>query len=360
MPVDAIHQFVPSFAPRDAIGTHTRAVRRLLHDLGIESRVYVGEAREAAKGEVRDYRKYEGARAGQRTWLLYQLSTGSKMVDWLLGRPEPKLVDYHNITPPGFYFPWEAHIGVELDHGRQQIPVLAQATELAFCDSAYNESELVDFGYPKTVVAPIFVDYDSFDAGVDTRLLDSLRSSKRGAEWLFVGRISPNKCQHDVLKAFAAYRRLFDPHARLTLVGGWSSHAYGTALERYAAALGLAGAVTLAGSVTQPVLAAYYGMADVFVCLSEHEGFCVPLLEAMHHEVPVVAYAAAAVPETLGDGGLLLANKSPVAVAAAVDRLVGDAALRQALVAAGQRRLDDFATERVRARWTDALRSLVG
>jgi glycosyltransferase involved in cell wall biosynthesis len=357
---DAIHQFVPSFAPRDAIGTHTRAVRRLLHDLGIESDIYVRESREAAKGEVRDYLHYEGARPGQRTWLLYQLSTGSKMVNWLLARPEPKLVDYHNITPPQYFFPWEAHIGVELDHGRQQIPVLSQSTDLAFCDSEYNESELVEYGYPKTVVAPIFVDYDSFDAGCDRRLLDSLASSKRGADWLFVGRISPNKCQHDVVKAFAAYRRVFDPHARLTLVGGSSSHAYKMAIAQYADALGLGGAVTLAGSVPADALAAHYRNADVFVCLSEHEGFCVPLLEAMHHRVPIVAFDAAAVPETLAGGGLLLADKSPVTVAAAVDRVVHDASLREVLVEAGQQRLAEFGTKRVRERWTDAVRSLVG
>jgi len=358
--VDAIHQFVPSFAPRDAIGTHTRAVRRLLNEMGIESDIYVRESRDVAKGEVRDYLRYEVPRPGQRTWLLYQLSTGSKMVDWLLARPEPKLVDYHNITPPQFFFPWEAHIGVELDHGRQQIPVLAQGTDLAFCDSAYNESELVEYGYPKTVVAPIFVDYASFDAGCDERLLDSLQSTKRGADWLFVGRVSPNKCQHDIVKAFAAYRRLHDPHARLTLVGGSSSHAYETAITEYAAALGIGHAVTLAGSVSQQALAAHFRTADVFVCLSEHEGFCVPLLEAMHHRVPVVAYGASAVPETLAGGGLLLADKSPVSVAAAVDRVVHDAALRAALVEAGQQRLEDFSTERVKARWIEAIRSLVG
>jgi glycosyltransferase involved in cell wall biosynthesis len=355
---DAIHQFVPSFAPRDAIGTHVRALRRLLHGLGIESDVYVGESREAGKGEVRDYLSYAGAKSGQRTWLLYQLSTGSKVAEYLLARPEPKLVDYHNITPPQFFFPWEAHVGVELDHGRQQIPLLAHCTDLAFNDSAFNEAELIQMGYPKTVVAPIFVDYESFDRGADARLLDRLASSKRGAEWLFVGRIAPNKAQHEIVKAFAAYRRLYDQYARLTLVGGSSSHAYLTAIKRYAEALGVDTAVTLAGSVSQPELAAYFSAADVFVCLSDHEGFCVPLLEAMHHRVPVVAYESSAVPETLGDGGLLLSTKGPVEVAAAVHRVVADEAVRNALVAAGQRRLADFSPERVTAVWTDALKSL--
>ncbi|HEV7887485.1 MAG TPA: glycosyltransferase family 4 protein [Acidimicrobiales bacterium] len=357
---DAIHQFVPSFVPRDAIGTHVRAVRDLLRGMGIESDVYVRESRGAAKGEARDYLSYQGARPGERTWLLYQLSTGSKMAEHLLARPEPKLVDYHNITPPGFFFPWEAHVGVELDHGRRQIPLLADVTDLAFNDSAFNESELIEVGFRKTVVAPIFVDYASFDQGVDAGLLDRLLTNKRGAHWLFVGRIAPNKCQHEVVKALAAYRRLYDPQARLTLVGGSSSHAYLTAIERYVDALGLEDAVTLTGSIGQPQLAAHFQAADVFVCLSEHEGFCVPLLEAMHNRVPIVAYDATAVPETLGQGGLLLTDKSPVAVASVVARVVGDDGLRDALVVAGQARLADFSTERVRAQWVDAVKSVVG
>jgi L-malate glycosyltransferase len=355
---DAIHQFVPSFAPRDAIGTHVRALRRLLRGLGIESDVYVAEAREAGKGEVREYLKYAGARPGQRTWLLYQLSTGSKMADYVVARPEAKLVDYHNITPPHFFDPWEGHVGAELVRGRKQIPQFAHCTDLAFNDSAFNEAELIEMGYPKTVVAPIFVDYDSFDQGADARLLDRLVSTKRGADWLFVGRIAPNKAQHDIVKAFAAYRRLYDQYARLTLVGGSSSHAYLTAIKKYAAALGIDDAVVLAGSLSQPELAACFQAADVFVCLSEHEGFCVPLLEAMHHRLPIVAYDAAAVPETLGGGGLLLGDKSPTTVAAAVHRVVADDAVRAALVEAGRRRLADFSTERVAAIWTDALKTL--
>jgi glycosyltransferase involved in cell wall biosynthesis len=358
--VDAIHQFVPSFVPRDAVGTHTRAVRRLLREMGIESDIYVRESREAAKGEVRDYLSYAGAKPGQRTWLLYHLSTGSKVAEYLLGRPEPKLVDYHNITPPEFFFPWEAHVGVELDHGRQQIPLLSSCTDLAFADSAFNESELVAAGFPKTVVAPIFVDYDSFDQGIDGRLLDKLLSARRGAHWLFVGRIAPNKAQHEVVKAFAAYRRLYDPAAQLTLVGGSSSHAYLSAIKKYIDALGLQTAVSITGSIGQQQLAAHFHAADVFVCLSEHEGFCVPLLEAMHNRLPVVAYDATAVPETLGDGGLLVSDKSPVALAAVVDRVVRDGRVRETLVAAGQERLAEYSTERVRERWVDALRSLLG
>src|SRR5207248_3376126 len=169
------------------------------------------------------------------------------------------------------------------------------------------------------------------------------------------GRLAPNKAQHDLIKALAAYRRLYDPRARLHLVGTSSSESYRTALVAYADALDLVDAVEFTGSVSDGELAAHYRAADVFVCVSEHEGFCVPLLEAMHHRLPIVAYAAAAVPETLGDGGLLLNSKDPYTVAAAVQRVVSDADLRAQLVAAGTRRLHDFDLDRSREKLLGAI-----
>jgi glycosyltransferase involved in cell wall biosynthesis len=135
---------------------------------------------------------------------------------------------------------------------------------------------------------------------------------------------------------------------------------YRTALEGLVEDLDLRDAVTLTGGVAAEVLAAHYASADVFVCLSEHEGFCVPLLEAMHHRVPVVAYAAAAVPETLGGAGVLLADKSPLTVAAALHLLQADAGLRAALVAAGSARVAEFRLDRTRARYVELFEGLVG
>ncbi len=161
------------------------------------------------------------------------------------------------------------------------------------------------------------------------------------------------------MKAFAAYRRAYDPHARLTLIGGSSSHSYLTALDAYVTSLGLDGAVRNLGSVPGGRLTAHYATADVFVCLSDHEGFCVPLLEAMAHGLPVVAYAAAAVPETLGGAGLLLPRKDPATVAAACHRVATDAALRQRFAAAGRARLAHFSLANTEAAMIDALRPVL-
>jgi glycosyltransferase involved in cell wall biosynthesis len=357
--VVAVHQFVPSFAPRDAIGGHARHIQQALADAGFESKMFVGEAREVGRTVVEDYRSFAGGRGP--TWLLYQLSTGSRMAEFLQARPEPRIVDYHNVTPPAFFAHWEPVVARELAAGRNQMEELAAGTALGLADSAFNRAELDDAGYARTAVLPILLDLSQFETAVDQRRLDQLRTAKAGggADLLFVGRISPNKCQHDLIKALAVYRRLYDPRARLHLVGGSSSHAYWTALHRYAEHLELGGSIHLHGSVSPGALAAHYRAADAFVCLSEHEGFCVPLLEAWHHRLPVVAFAAAAVPETVAGGGLVLPNKDPVTVAAAMHRVLSDARLRELLVAAGLARLGDFDLERTRKILVAAVEELV-
>jgi glycosyltransferase involved in cell wall biosynthesis len=176
---------------------------------------------------------------------------------------------------------------------------------------------------------------------------------------LFVGRLAANKAQHDIVKAFAAYRQFHDQRARLHLVGGGGDDPYGRTLRRFVEALGLQDAVTLTGGVSAAQLAAYYATADVFVVCSEHEGFCVPLLEAMHNRVPIVAYGATAVGETLARAGVVLPTKAPSVVAAAVARVVDDAALRGTLVDAGVERLGDFALERTRGKFWSAIEQVL-
>jgi glycosyltransferase involved in cell wall biosynthesis len=354
--VTAVHQLVASFAPRDATGNHTVQVQKVLRELGYESEIYVADARPEVRRQTRPYQEYPGG-----GWLLYQLSTGSRVADWLVSRPEPKIVNYHNITPASFFAPWEPHVGVELDAGRRQLRELAPLTALAIADSHYNEDELVEVGYPKTTVVPILLDTAAFDRGVDEVELVRLRAQTGGgAAWLFVGRLAPNKCHHDLLKAFAVFLRTFDPAARLRLVGGSSSGAYEAALHELASAIGVDHAVDFVGDASDEVIGAHFHAADVYVSVSEHEGFGVPLLEAMHHGVPVVAYGAAAVPETVGSAGLCLESKAPSTVATAVRRLLTDDALRAALVTAGSARVAAFDLGTNRRLFAEAVRAVVG
>ncbi|CAN5847165.1 glycosyltransferase family 4 protein [soil metagenome] len=354
----ALHQFVPTLEP-GAVGAHMLELRDVARGLGLASELFAEHLHPTMAGQGHDFRDYGRAvRPTPGDVLVYQTAIGSVVADFVASRPEVLAVNHHNITPERFFSTWEPGVVHGVRWGRAQLATMADRARLGIADSSYNEAELTALGYRETEVVPVLVDVAANDADVDQAYLDQLRPGARGAAWLFVGRVAPHKAQHDLIKAFAVYRRVYDPDARLRIVGGSSSPSYFAALERFVSALGLDDAVALTGSVAPGELAAHYRAADVLVCLSEHEGFCVPLLEAMHHRVPIVAYGAAAVPETLGDGGLCLAVKAPTMVAAAVARVVDDQELRAHLVAAGTARLATFALSSTRRRMAAALERL--
>jgi len=328
-----IHQFTPILEP-GAVGSHTLMARDVLRNAGHTSEIYTPDVHRAFADEgarpLGDYRR--GADV-----LVYHLAIGSPVANMLLGRREPLVVNHHNLTPLRYLESWQSDAARGVVWGRSQLRELAPRAAVGIGDSHFNEAELIEAGYRRTTVVPILFDPQSISVEPDpaTERVDA-------TTWLFVGRLAANKAQHDIVKAFAAYRQFHDADARLHLVGGGVDDPYGHTLRRFIEALGLHDAVTLTGSVSAAQLAAHYATADVFVVCSEHEGFCVPLLEAMYHGVPIVAFAAAAVPETLGNAGLLLDVKDACTVAAAVDRVVRDEALRGQLVAAGTSRVQQF------------------
>ena len=244
---------------------------------------------------------------------------------------------------------------------------------LGLADSHYNEVDLVAAGCPRTAVVPVLVDLDRLLTAPDqrvaarlaaekaARLVDQVASTDAGsasADWLFVGRVVPSKAQHDLVKALWAYRRLYDPTARLHLVGSTPSNRYLAVLRAFIADLGLQGAVRIAGEVSDAALAAYFDAADVYVSASLHEGFGVPLLEAMHVGVPVVARSAGAVDGTVGDAGLLLDSAGPSVIAAAVRRVLTDRSLRERLAAAGRRQVAEHTLAGSGRRTVEAIASV--
>jgi glycosyltransferase involved in cell wall biosynthesis len=355
-----VHQFVHSYVDHDATSAHARNLQRIIQSLGIKSEVYAGEWR-GDKSKATFFRDYATNNAPDRTWLLYHLSTASPMAAYLNDRPEHVAMSYHNITPYSYLAPWEPGVAPELEIARQQLKSLSQNTELAVAASHYSEHELREAGFRNTMTAPILFDASHFSRALDQKVYDKLRRAKDsgGADWLFVGRITPHKCQHQIVQAFAVYKRLYDENARLHLVGGLSSHRYWSVLNQYVERLDMQDSVFITKGVSDGALGAYYAAADVFVCLSEHEGFGVPVLEALHNDVPVIAFDAAAVGETLGAGGLVLQDKSPSTVAVAAHRLLADEGLRKAMIAAGHTRLQDFALPVVEKQWTQIIEQMV-
>ena len=269
-------QVIPSLASRDAIGAHTLALSHALRSAGIDSDIFYGNCTPDVADRGRPV--VELGRATRDRWLLYQSSIGSGVYDILAARSEPKLVNYHNITPAELLAPWEPNVGFEVALGRSQLQRLAPHSGLAVADSAYNEGELAEVGYRTTAVVPLLIDMTATGADPDPALAGRLAAAKErgGADLLFVGKVSPHKAPHDLVKMLAVYRRCFDPRARLHLVGSPLGERYGPSLAAFVEDLGMSDAVTVTGSVSPAELEAYYRAADVFVCASDHEGFCSP------------------------------------------------------------------------------------
>lgn len=347
MTIAAVHQVVPSLRPHDAVGAHTLRLRDLLRSTGLRSTIFSDDVDPALVAEAQPIAALPPPdRHG--TAIVYQCSIGNEVVDLLLERPEPLVVNYHNLTPVAQLLRWAPDMAHLVGWGRSQLAQLATRSVLGIGDSEYNTSELRACGFTAAATAPILL-ADATFAGAPVR--------DRTTDWLFVGRIVPNKAQHDVLLAFAWHLAHHDPSARLRLVGSVAAPRYHDALLALIDRLDLGGSVVFEQALDEGALAAAYATAGVFVCLSDHEGFCIPILEALAHDLPVVAHAAAAVPETLGGAGLLLDTKDPVLVATAAQRVLHDATLRTLLVARGRERLDRFRPEPVAQQHLAALRS---
>ncbi len=360
--VRRIDQFVPSFVKHDAISNHVQQVRRLLRSAGYSSDVYYEHLDPRLEGEARPFADCDPAPDPERL-ILYHASTHSDMTDWLIGAArggQAVALDYHNITPSRYFARWEPLAARSMDLARRQLADLVPWAALAVADSAYNASELVALGHSRTTVCPLLLDLGEFHQEPDPAAVARLANRGSGPLWLFVGRLAPNKCQHDVIAAFALYRRLYQPGARLALLGGATSARYLLSLQAMAEELELGDSVEFVGSAGFPEMLAYFAAADAFVCLSEHEGFCVPLIEAMEVGVPVVAYRSSAVTETVGSSGILLDDKDPLAVAAAVEALLSDGERRRAAVEAGRRRAADFSRPRTEPRWLEELERFGG
>jgi glycosyltransferase involved in cell wall biosynthesis len=256
-----------------------------------------------------------------------------------MGAPDRLVVRYHNVTPPEFFAGFLPHLARQCQEGRRELRAFAARAELGLAVSEFNRRELAQAGFPRTDVLPIPLDLDALVSGSASPAVRRLYADGR-TNLLFVGRIIPNKRIEDLLRMFAVYQRTLDPASRLLLVGDhWGYEPYLLRLEELARALGLED-VVFTGQVEDDELRAYYAASAAYVSLSEHEGFCVPLLEAMAFGLPVLAYDAGAVSETLGGAGVLVGEKPPDVLAALVHRLVTDAALRRSVLEGQARRLE--------------------
>jgi glycosyltransferase involved in cell wall biosynthesis len=325
----AIHQVLATLGYGDAIGHEVLGIQRVLRTAGFESDIFVETVDPRLESLTRDYRELVDASAPDNL-LLHHFSIGSKASRTAYALPDRMALIYHNITPPEYFAAVHPTLARQCFRGRRELHAYIDRCELALGDSEFNRQDLESLGFPRTAVLPVVPDLSHLDNTADwfvARQFDD--------DWtniLFVGRVIGNKKIEDLIHIFRAYQAAFNPRSRLLIVGVFSVfERYFAALTHMANELRLSD-VHFVGHVSDAELIAYYEAADLFLCASEHEGFCVPLVEAFYKQVPVLAYAATAVPATMDGAGVLYEDKCPMHVAAVMDAILSDPTLQDRIV----------------------------
>ena len=351
-----INQWVPAAHRGDAIGDSARKVRDLLRAAGYDSDLFALTMDDDLRGDVRPFGD-PAARRGDAT--IFHFALPSPMTEAFAALDGARVLQYHNITPAAFFAPYDAGLFRLAALGRRELRSLVGHVDLALGDSDFNRRELEATGFAPTGVLPIAIDTARITNAPRRPALEKILGDGL-INFLFVGRIVPNKKIEDHIRLAEMYKRYVDSYYRFIFVGRCDG------LPRYYAQVRalvdeyqmLPDRFWFTGPVPDADLAAFYRWADVYVSLSEHEGFCVPLLEAMAADVPVLAYAAGAVPETMGGAGVLFEPKDLEFAAEMMGTLVYDRPVRDAVVAGQRRRLEDFAPDRIQARLMDVIAGL--
>jgi L-malate glycosyltransferase len=330
MPRPQVHQVLATLGYGDAIGHEVLGIQRVLREAGYASDIFVETADPRLEHRTRDYRDLLDV-SDPDSVLIHHFSIGSRASRVAYALPDKMVLVYHNITPPEFFIGVHPLLVQLCFMGRRELGAYRTRCVLALGDSAFNRDELDALGFPRTGVLPVVPSFGHLAGTPDRRLADGFDDGWTNI--LFVGRMIPNKRIDDLIRTFHAYKTQCNPRARLLLVGSYGGFdLYFAMLQQLVATLGVPD-VFFMGHVSNEELSAFYDVADIFLCASEHEGFCVPLVEAFHKRIPVVAYAAAAVPSTMDGGGVLYTDKSPLHVARVLHAIADDEDLADRIVA---------------------------
>jgi glycosyltransferase involved in cell wall biosynthesis len=351
-----VHQFVPRLAWGDAVGNQVRYLRALLRSWGFESEVFADQTDEASASEARPADQYP-RQARADSLLLIHHSFQSRLVPLLRRAPGRKALIYHNVTPAALFEGFERKTAAACVGAREELLELRPLVQAAFAYSRFSAEELSALGYPPPRVLPFAVDWSAFDVAPDPVLRAQLDDGCRNV--LFVGRGVPSKRIDDVMRVFTAYQRLHAPRSRLLIAGDLNrDSAYGLHVHGVKELLGTE-QIQFLGRVSAAQLSALYSAAHVYLSMSRHEGFGVPLLEAMYRGVPVVAYGAAAVPETMAGAGLVSLTRDPLEVARLLAVLDHAPELRARVLAGQKARLATLGQDAVARQVREALEDVL-
>ena len=334
---------MPTITFGDGVSNDALQIQKLLMEHGIMSHIYAENIGAKVPAEI-VHPIADLPKTDENDIIIYHGSQGTELnyrMETLKARR--KIMVYHNITPGSFFAEYSENLERLVEEGYAGMRFLADKLDCCIADSAYNAEQLRAMGYQCQIeVCPILIPFSDYDTEPDQALIERLKAD-HFENFLFVGRITPNKKQEDVIRCFYYYHKYYNSQSRLILVGNYEGmESYYLRLLKYVYQLHLQDYVVFPGHISFREILAYYHAADAFLCMSEHEGFCIPVVEAMYFSIPVIAYRSTAVPETLGSGGLLTDSKDGPLVAAMMDRVIRDKDLRSWIKHKQQLRIESF------------------
>ena len=339
-----INQILPDITCGDAISNHALEIKNILKSCGYESEIFAQRVHPKLGHVIKNCNDYKKLSSSENI-IIFHFSIGSEVSRFVKNLPDKKILIYHNITPYNYFVGINDTLAQLLKNGRKELTEFSNMTCLALGDSEYNQRDLAELGFENTGVLPIIVDFDKYGQEPDNKILDKFTDDY--TNFIFVGRLSPNKKEEDIVKVFYYYNKCINQKSRLFLVGSYvGTERYYVQLKELIKRLNLEN-VYITGKVNFKELLAYYNLADVFISMSEHEGFCVPLLESMYFDIPIIAYNSSAVPDTLNGAGILVNEKLYKEIAEIANIMVEDKSMRNRIIDKQKNRLDDFKKTKV-------------
>ncbi len=351
----AVDQFTLAVHDGDAVGNEIVTLVAMLRARHLSSAVYAEIPSRTAGVYIQPWSEYHGREADI---LIVHYAVFSNLFGRVFAAPSRKVLLYHNVTPPAFFEGLPGDLRDRVLAAQDELPRYRGSVEIALAHSEFSAQELTDAGFPNVRVFPYVPTHRLYEIPPDKSVLRQYRGDGL-VNLLVVGRIAPNKCIEDCILAFHYFHNRIEPRSRLFVAGSSAgTEYYLTRLKRLVTRLGLHGSVIFTGRVSQAELNTYYRLADAFLTMSEHEGFCVPLIEAMVFDVPVLAYASCAVPETLRGAGILFPEKNHPEIAEAIGVVVSDPAWKEKILRAQREAVAFYSSDAAEGRLSDLLESL--
>ena len=334
-----IHQLLTFFSYGDAIGNEALEIRDFLRAQGYVSEIFSYLYHPKYADQIIDYHEYNRF-SDEKNIIIFHFSIGSPVTEKFLQVPDKKLIIYHNITPHHFFVDYHRVLTQDCYQGRVELKSMVGKVDLALGDSLYNEQELKEAGFTDTGVLPLVMNFEKFEKPVVPVLKKLFDDGKTNI--LFVGRLIPSKMVEDVIKSFHLYQKHFNANSRLFIVGEFRGlERYLCALQGLTLKLGVKD-VHMTGHIPDEELVSYFKLSHLYLHMSEHEGFCAPVPESFYLNIPVIAFNAGAVKETMNNGGILVNRKDFIGIAALLDRVLTDGNLKEKILVSQQNALQKY------------------